>query len=316
MEELENGTTNNYVYQPTILDFKKDKTQKITFDDLCNSVNETLIGQKPINGVRHCELIANLISLFNKNFKVSVPEIYVSTSGPSKYQGITELPMMFDKYQQGDPRTMIMRRVLAKICIEDFEDEEYKCFFGISFHQDGIEMAFGPEVKICSNLCIIGKNNYVTTFGNNKVPLDRFGQIANDWVINAKPTFLFQKEIISAMKQINVSETKMMDIIGELTAIRVARDSSAIKTSSKVYPLNQTQINAFTERYLTKAKPMFDEKADDLSLYDIYNLGTEFHKPMEMEIPNIFGQNNQLGQYLIEYKFKEEIKTIIENKLN
>lgn len=309
-------SNNNSMQEPKLLDFKKNKTQSISFSDLGLSVNETLIGQKPINGVRHYDLIANLIDIFDKKYEINIPQIYVSSTGPSKYPGITELPMMFDKYQQGDPRTMIMRRVLALIEIKDFSDDEMTAFFGISFHQDGIEMAFGPKVRICDNLCILGKTNYVRTYGNESVPLERFYQIANDWVTNFEETYTFQKQILNGMKQIPVGEKEMMEMVGELTAIRVARDSSAIKTSSKVYPLNQTQINAFTERYLSKAKPIFDEKADELSLYNIYNLGTEFHKPMEMEIPNIFAQNNQLGQYLTEYKYKEELISIIENQLN
>lgn len=302
--------------EPKLLDFKKNKTQLISFSDLCSSVNETLIGQKPINGVRHCDLISSLIGTFYNKYEVTIPEVYVSSNGPSKYPGITELPMMFDKYQQGDPRTMIMRRVLALIEIKDFSDDEMTAFFGVSFHQDGIEIAFGPKVRICQNLCILGKANYVRTYGNESVPLERFPQIVNDWVTNFEQTYTFQKQMLNGMKQIPIGEREMMDIIGELTAIRVARDSSAIKTSSKVYPLNQTQINAFTERYLKKAKPMFDEEAYVLSLYDIYNLGTEFHKPMEMEIPNIFAQNNQLGQYLAEYKYKDKLISIIENQLN
>lgn len=93
------------------------------------------------------------------------------------------------------------------------------------------------------------------------------------------------------MKEINCTLNDTYQLIGLLTAMRVAKDSSN-KTLSKCVsssPLNQSQISVFTENCL-----LAYQERQVLSLWDVYNIATELYKPGRTEIPNLIPQNLSL----------------------
>jgi hypothetical protein len=96
------------------------------------------------------------------------------------------------------------------------------------------------------------------------------------------------RERILRMKNTQVTEQEIYMYIGLLNVLHVAHDSSDKRLSSRVavYPLNQTQINSFTEDVLVRMqeKPV-------LTAWDIYNVATEYYKPERAEIPTLVPQN-------------------------
>jgi hypothetical protein len=83
-------------------------------------------------------------------------------------------------------------------------------------------------------------------------------------------------------------------MIGELQCIRIAHDTGDLRIRKQGdYPMNNTQLNKFTEALMIKSV----EQNDTVSLWDIYNAATEMYKADRMEIPNILPQNVAMMDY-------------------
>lgn len=197
-----------------------------------------------------------------------------------------------------------LRRVFTTIRINDMEDEETNTGLAIAFHQDGIQIAIGPNVKICSNQCILSANRSVSTYGGeHKIKsIDKIMDIIDDWMKNFGEQRTHDQKIISKMKTIPTTYQNVMELIGRLTTIRVVKDSKekVLKNNEanlgKSYPLNATQINAFTEKYLLKCVEL---GTTDMSLWDVYNISTTLYKPGLTDLPNLISQNISWSEFLI-----------------
>jgi hypothetical protein len=96
------------------------------------------------------------------------------------------------------------------------------------------------------------------------------------------------------MKEIYCSQNEVFQLVGLLTSLRVAHDTSESSIRiNETYPLNQSQISQFTEAYLLKA-----QETKRLTLWDVYNLATDLYHPDKTEIPNLLPQNLALIEVL------------------
>lgn len=96
------------------------------------------------------------------------------------------------------------------------------------------------------------------------------------------------RERIRRLKNTIINLKEVYTYIGLLTALRVAHDSSDETLSGRIenYPLNQSQISAFTEDILIRMKGR-----DTISAWDLYNIATEYYKPEKTSIPSLIHQN-------------------------
>jgi hypothetical protein len=137
--------------------------------------------------------------------------------------------------------------------------------------------------------------------GDDKVKdIDKLMDVIDDWLHNFTENRNQDSAVINAMKKIKTTYSNVMELIGRLNAMRVAKDSKhrSLKENDNVksYPLNQAQISEFTENYLLKC---IELKTTEMSLWDVYNISTEMYKPGQTEIPNIIAQNISWAQFLI-----------------
>jgi len=121
------------------------------------------------------------------------------------------------------------------------------------------------------------------------VPIDDFFATIDGWLGEFGGQMAADRARIHRMKNTPVSEMEIYTYIGLLNVLRVAHDSSDRRLAARVsgaYPLNQSQINSFTEDVLKRLQ----EQAV-LTLWDLYNIATEYYKPDRAEIPTILPQN-------------------------
>ena len=118
------------------------------------------------------------------------------------------------------------------------------------------------------------------------------------------------RERIQKLKQYELSIQEIYVLIGMLTAIRVAHDSSDKRLSNKVntYPLNQSQITVFTEEVLKLV-----EVKQKITAWDIYNIATEIYKPGKTEFPNLIPQNAAFSDLLFSSFASVQEDPMIEN---
>jgi hypothetical protein len=288
------------------LNFKENKVQYITLDQLQETVDERNTGQRPINGIVHHDLFGKIQSILSgANLKFELKPIAVTDGGARQYPGVVSLPAFTDQYGEGSLKSLLLRRMIGLFTITDYAVNGYSCGIAVAFHQDGIQVGFGPNIDVCANLCIMGGDMRIQTYGPNKIKVDQMFTIINDWVTKAQEHMARQTKMLDVMKRFDMSYDDVAELVGIMNMIRVGRDITAYKGENE-YPLNQSQISRFTTEYLLEYQELKKKGEDtNISLYDLYNLGTNMHKPEYTDLPMIIGNNTAMGQLLIDRYVKD-----------
>lgn len=283
-----------------LLDFNENVVQSLSLEELKETIDERNIGGNPVSGIVHYVLIERLKQILDDNdLPYELSPIYVTSGGPKAYPGVTKIVALENEYGEGSLQAHVLRRLITSFNIKRGETDETTQSIAVAYHQQGIQVAFGPNIKICSNQCILGSNNRFQTYGDNKLNIERLFQIVSDWILNYDSIRKRDITILENMKNTILNYNNVCDIIGELNLIRVAKDSLKIRSE---YILQQNQISDLSLRYLDFLKSG-DNKLDynkGLSLYEFYNMCTEMYKPQFTDLPNIIGRNHLLGDYLVD----------------
>ncbi|MBC8315243.1 MAG: hypothetical protein H8E51_07045 [Bacteroidetes bacterium] len=286
-----------------VLDFKANPVEVLTLDELEQTASERNSGNKPIFGVEHHELFGMIIAkMTSMNVQYDVQKIYASDGGEKSFRGASRLPYMEKDFGEKSLQSWLLRRIIGSIHLKQGASKESVGSVGISFHQRGIQISYGQHIKLCKNMSIYGIKNVMSTYGEeyNKIPnITKMIEVVGDWVAEHELKRARDLKIIKRMKETSVNYQKACEIIGEMSVLRIGKD---ILRTEKHYALSQTQITKFTERYVRD----FRENPENVNnLWKLYNMGTQFHKPGETDIPLIVPNNVTLSDYLIN-KFKLE----------
>lgn len=288
------------------LNFSKDNLiEIITLEELRKTYLEHNVKGEPMyNDIYHFDLIERVGNICKShNMDYHIEEIFAANNKRKGYDGVAIAPQREDVYGKNALEAHALRRVFTTIRINDMEDEESNTGLVIAYHQDGIQLAIGPNVKMCHNQCVLSAQKVVQTYGGeHKIKsIDKMLDIVDDWFHNFNQDRIKDVDTLKMMKEVNTSYNDVMRLIGNLNAIRVAKDSKDTRLSkleyvNRAYPLNQAQISEFTEKYLSKC---IQNDSTDMSLWDVYNLATELYKPGSADIPNIIPQNVAWSEFII-----------------
>ena len=208
------------------------------------------------------------------------------------------LPQVEDTFGAKAVEAHVLRRIDTTINITNEKTYELTTTLVIAYHQDGIQCAIGPCVKICHNQCVLGAQRTVITYGKDKVTPDELFMRVNSWLSEFSTNLQEDRAKIERLKNTPISAEQVFVIIGMLTAMRVAHDSKDKRLSEQVgtYPLNQSQISVFTEDLL-KLK----QDKTNLTAWDIYNVATEIYKPMKSDFPSLIPQNVAFADFITSF---------------
>ena len=280
------------------LNFEQQKIQEIDFQTLKQTYKEIDVYGNPLRGVYHYEVVNQILERCERyGLKYNIQDMFAANNNSKQYPGVSILPQVEAIHGTGAPEAHILRRVYTTINIHDQQDDELTTNIAIAYHQDGVQVAFGTTVKICRNLTILGADQIVSNYGSQKLSNELIFQSVDNWLLNFGEYKERDYRIIHAMKDIQTTRADVFRLIGMLTAIRVSFDNSIGDVRERLgnYPLNQAQISIFTENYLRETET---RENDNLSLWDVYNLGTHIYKPATTEIPNIIPQTAALFDVL------------------
>lgn len=280
------------------LDFEKAKVQTLTLEQLKRTHEENDTLGHPLKGMYHWQVIEMCRDIAAKHgLKMQISEIFAAQNRDKTQPGVIRLPEVEKRFGYKSVESHVLRRVYANIRILDFDTEEFTSNLAVAFHQDGIQVGFGTMVKVCHNQCILGADKIISNYGKNKRDINQIYEEVDSWMAKSGHIITEEQERINRMRSTIMNPAQVLQIIGELTAIRVAHDSSNQTIRIReTYPLSQTQINMFTEALLIKQK-----EQDFVTLWDIYNTATELYKADRMEIPNVLPQNCAMNEYLDRY---------------
>ena len=282
---------------PTQFNFSVNNIETMSLDTLRRTHKENDIYGQPVKGIYHYEVIQRMADLCEKhNLNYEVEEIFAAQNKNKNQPGVVVLPQVEREFGVQAVEAHILRRIYTTIRINDWETDELTTTLVVAFHQDGIQAAIGPCVKICHNQCILSPERSVANYGRDKVTTEELFDRVDEWLSNFHTNMTEDRERIKRLKSKVVSPTELYAFIGLLTAIRVSHDSADKRLSSQVdtYPLNQGQISVFTEELLK-----LNLEKGKITLWDIYNMATELYKPGRTDIPAMIPQNGALAELLL-----------------
>ncbi|WP_289007222.1 DUF932 domain-containing protein [uncultured Parabacteroides sp.] len=288
-----------YKERPAIFDFQNKSVETLSLDTLKRTHKENDIQGQPLTGIYHYQVIEQVAELCHLNgLDYQIEEIFAAQNRNKQIPGVVILPQVEAVYGEKAIESHVLRRIFTTIKINNEETPEMNTTIAIAYHQSGIQIGFGPNVKICHNQCILSPERTVSNYGNQKVTTAEMFNVVNDWLNNFSDYRINDLRILKQMKKINCSLNDTYQLIGLLTSMRVAKDSKNKELNHCVnsYPLNQSQISVFTENCLLAYK-----KRPNLSLWDVYNVATELYKPQHTDIPNLIPQNLSLINTLTNY---------------
>ncbi len=272
-----------------VFDFENNAVESMNLATLKRTHEENDVCGNPIRGIYHYQVIDRITALCEKyNLNYEVEEIFAAQNRNKNQPGVVISPQLEEKFGEKAVEAYTLRRVFTTVQIKNWETDELTTTLAIAYHQDGIQVAIGPCVKICHNQCVLGAQRSAANYGANKLDTESlFGRV-DDWLKNFETEMNEDREKIKRLKETTISAEQIYIIIGMLTAMRVAHDSRDKRLSQKVdtYPLNQSQISVFTEDLLK----IHEDKAQ-ITAWDVYNVATEIYKPQKSDFPTLIPQN-------------------------
>lgn len=279
-------------------DFENNDIEVMTLDTLKRTHKENDIYGKPVRGIYHYMLIQRILDTCEKyQLNYELEEIFAAQNKNKNQPGVVLLPQVEQEFGPKAVEAHVLRRVYTTIQIKNWETEELTTNLVIAYHQDGIQVAIGPCVKICHNQCILAPERSACNYGKNKIPTEELFDKVDEWLSSFEEQMNEDREKIKRLKNTKLTTKDLYAIIGVLTALRVAHDSREKKLSEQVdtYPLNQGQISIFVEELLKlKLKK-------ELTAWDVYNVATELYKPTKTDFPAMIPQNCAFVDMLANY---------------
>lgn len=281
-------------------DFQNNGVEVMDLDTLQRTYKENDIYGNPIKGIYHYQVILRMVEICKKHqLNYEVEEIFAAQNKNKTQPGVVVLPQVEQKFGEKAVEAHILRRIYTTIRIRNKETDELTTTLVVAYHQDGIQAAIGPCVRICHNQCILSPERSVSNYGKRKVTTEELFQRVDEWLGNFEQNMTEDQQRIKRMKEKVLSMVEVYAFIGLLTALRVSHDSSDRRLSAQVetYPLNQGQISIFTEEVM---KLTLTQK--NITAWDIYNIATEIYKPGKTDIPAMIPQNGAMAELLLSDK--------------
>lgn len=276
-------------------------TQPLTLEMLERTQHENDVQGNPLKGIYHYALINEVLSYCQEfGYQTEVYDLFAAQNRDKNMPGVTVIRQVEETFGEKAVEAHILRRVFANIRIKDFDDAETTTGLAIAYHQKGIQVGFGPQVKVCHNQCMLSPELYIASYGDKGTgrgggsDVETILRTVREWLMNARNIIENDRVKIERLKNTVVTADQMLMIIGSLTAMRVKADTQR-KTirENMTYPLNQSQITVFTEDMLEAY-----ELRDKVTAWDIYNSATEMYKANRMDIPQLLPQNRAMVAFL------------------
>lgn len=286
-------------------DFQKNGIEVMNFETLQRTYKENDIYNNPVQGIYHYQVIRRMMDICEKyNLDYEVEEIFAAQNRNKTQPGVSILPQVEQTHGEKAVEAHILRRIFATIRIRDWETDELTTTLVVAYHQDGIQAAIGPCVKICHNQCILSPQRSICNYGKKKVTTDELFETVDGWLANFEVNMNEDIARIQRLKRRIIPMEEIYLYIGLLTALRVSHDSSDRNLSStvEIYPLNQSQISIFTEEVLKLAM-----SKGQITAWDLYNVATEIYKPGKTDFPALIPQNGAMAELLLS-RLSEEVE--------
>lgn len=174
---------------------------------------------------------------------------------------------------------------------------------GMSFNDEGIQIAFGMNVKVCSNFAIMG-GQIMSTFKRGSQEGYSWQSIeimAKDWISNLDQKMKLEMDLMNRMIETEIKEPAVIDrVIGGL----YKRAIDQAYGSKMLAPFDTAGMSNFTQNVIKASGPVrdhvFNQEAGINNVWDLYNYGTQVMKPGIVDIAEIQNSSHLFADYLFD----------------
>lgn len=273
------------------LSFDDAKITELNLDQLKQTLAlESAKGGLPRNRpIEHFNLIENIQNLaMAANLNIQMDPIWVTESGAARIQWKGEK----DKCPL---QNYLIQRLTTRIHLTKGNENGINVAIALSYHDKGISVAFGINVRACSNQSIFGDNMW-NTYGQGSVPFEKGMEVLAHWISQYDSRFDEQLRYVNLMKQQIVTNDDVDMIIGKLFINAVKFNSG---DREQYAPLNVTQCSRFVEEYNQLIRNE-EHKNKPLTLWQLANNGTAILKPRTSNIIDMLECNRKFNNFLLE----------------
>jgi hypothetical protein len=172
---------------------------------------------------------------------------------------------------------------------------------GLSFDENGIQIAFGMNVHVCSNFAIMG-GQIMSTFkrgSNEPLSWDSIMIVLKDWMFNLDQKMKLEIDLMNRMIETEIIEDGVVNrVIGGLykRAIDQAYGTKALA------PFDTAGMSNFVQNIIKSENKVedhtFDKNFGIRNVWDLYNYGTQIMKPGSVDIADIQNSSFLLADHL------------------
>lgn len=288
------------------LNTKSEKVIPLDFETLRATQPENDVEGKPIGGLRHWDIIADIMNVCEDyGYETNIRDMWAANNRDSFRPGISLLPEMVVQYGETAPQSHIIRRVYTTITLGDNRKGEYCTAIAIAFQQMGVQIAIGPNVHICHNQSVLSADDMISNFGPKKIrrnnsdfsesPQPFYRKRLDTWMENLLAASDGWNDFIKEMRTTILSRYDINQWLGELYSRRITNDLDDKEIPKPYAPFTHSQLNRFSEGII---ESYF--RTGEMDAWKFANHGTNIFKPKSADMPTILPSNAALFDFIKE----------------
>ena len=280
----------------------KEKFEVVTLEELKKTnIAYSDIQRSKTTPVAHYELIDQLMTILTEAEQSPVLDhIYITNQG-----GSTALRNVEEQY--GNVKNILqawlLRKVTGKIFIPRLDSPDMNVSVAFAYHDKGIDVAFGHDVKDCSNMSIFGSHIFHTYGSNQNVDYEKMMDTIRIWANNMDKMHEDDLKIIKAMTETSITKERAQEFLGKLLILANAKNMNR----PVVAPLNVTQVSEVSKGLLSCDFNILEEDEKEYSLWRFYNDMTAVLKAGNSDITTLLTDVTEIGNMMVtEFKLLNE----------
>jgi len=283
---------------PTMFGFQKDeKSKSIPLSLLQESVRvEDNLGRayrtRPIQAWSFLTMIVGMLKEAEIGHKVHPIIVRADSSGVA----LNDIDRADNKYSKAmcPVNKWIFDQLITKIDIPHIGNDDVNGAIALSYTKRGISVAFGLNVSVCDNLCVMG-GQQMRTYKHHQhdaLAWESMKIQLRDWIGNIDQRLGMEVKIMERMMEHGVDYGTVVDrVVGKL--YQNAVDWRYFNGSQA--PFDISGMSTFVQNMHNKRRD-----TDLESVWDLYNWGTEVMKPELERLENLTEANRLYADFLCE----------------
>lgn len=282
-----------------IFTIEDEKTKVISLNQLSSSIRiegkyGDKLATKPVQIWRLITKLQEILS--NTGLNYTLDNIYVQKRSSAAFLNDQEKDLGYDKYNAPINRWRFDKAITA-IKVNNIKNSEGNPSIAITLNEDGLVVAYGMNVSICSNFSIMGANTILRTYKFSDtpgMPWELMKMKIEKWTTEIEPIFALQTEVMENMKNTEIKDITVTDrVIGDLYQKAILQ----AYFKGDATPFDTHSLSQFVQESLKQRRQ--EERFGTIeNVWDLYNWGTSVMKPSLIDIGEIANNSHLFSNYL------------------